>query len=169
MNAAPQNLGASTAGFSPTSVLTREELLDHVRHPRNRGALPGADMVHEEVNPLCGDVVTIYAKLGMRDEGRKMKSTNDGGRSHHSSLITHLSFTGGGCIISQAAASMLTEHVAGKTAEEVRNMERDDIEAMLGGRVSPSRVKCAMLPLVALKNGITSLHISHPPSLIAHL
>lgn len=122
------------------SVLTRAELLDHARHPRNRGELSDAGVMHEEANPLCGDVVTIYAKLDPL-----------------SSRLNAVRFTGTGCIISQAAASMLTEHAVGRSADEVLRMERADMEALIGGTLSPSRVKCAMLPLVALKNGISGL------------
>lgn len=136
MNAPPQNLGASTAGFAPASVLTRVELLDHARHPRNRGELPNAVLVQEEVNPLCGDAVTVYAQL-------------------ERSRVSRVTFTGDGCIISQAAASMLTEHVHGKAVEDVLRMGREDVEGLLGGQLSPSRVKCGLLALIALKNGIT--------------
>jgi len=131
------NASDADIGFQSANVLARAELLDHARNPRNRGVLEGADIVHEEVNPLCGDVVTMYASVS---------------RPHDS--LTGISFQGRGCIISQAAASMLTESVRGKTAEEALRLEREDVERMLGGGVSPSRVKCAMLALVALKKGI---------------
>jgi len=134
--------------FQPASLLTREELLDHVKHPRNRGELPGADVVREEANPLCGDVVTIYAAL------------------RESNLVSRCSFLGSGCIISQAAASILTEYAGGKTFSDIQRMGREDMEALLGGKVSPSRVKCAMLPLVALKRGMESFGVQnaeHPP------
>lgn len=131
--------GESTAGFAPASILTRAELLDHAKHPRNRGALLDAEVIQEEVNPLCGDVVTMYAKL---DSAR--------GTLH---AARH---TGSGCLISQAAASMLSEVVLGKSVAAIAAMERTDMEALIGGVVSPSRVKCVMLPLVALQNGLKS-------------
>lgn len=130
------NVGGSTAGFAPASVLTRAELLDHARLPRNRGELADADIVQEEINPLCGDVVKVYVTLLLTSEVSKM------------------SFTGSGCIISQAAASMLTAYVVGKSPADIERMECADVEALLGGTLSPSRVKCAMLPLIALKNGL---------------
>ncbi len=131
------NAADTTSGFSPAGVLVRAELLDHAKHPRNRGPLPDAGVVQEEINPLCGDVVTIYATIDPT-----------------SYQLPATSFTGSGCIISQAAASMLTEYVLGKSVDEVLRMERADMEALIGGTLSPSRVKCAMLPLVALKKGI---------------
>jgi nitrogen fixation NifU-like protein len=73
--------------------------------------------------------------------------------------IDCVSFTATGCIISQAAASMLSEAVVGKSAGEIRTMERADMEKLLGATLSPSRVKCAMLPLIALKNGLA--HHAH--------
>ncbi|TSC72694.1 MAG: nitrogen fixation protein NifU [Parcubacteria group bacterium Gr01-1014_38] len=140
---------SSTAGFQPVGLLARAELLEHAKHPRNRGALETADMVSEEANPLCGDVVTVYAAL---DSG-----------ADHRSRITRLSFTGHGCLISQAAASMLTEYVVGKSVEEFLRMGRGDMERLLGGVLSPSRVKCAMLPLLAVRNGLARFsHAVHP-------
>lgn len=122
-------------GFAPASLLTRAEMLDHVRHPRNRGVLVDATVRADEVNPLCGDEVTIFALL-------------DG------SCVQRMTFAGAGCIISQAAASMLSEAVVGKSVADIQRMERAEMEMLLGGRLSPSRVKCAMLPLLALKNGL---------------
>jgi len=129
----------TTSAFSPSSALARAELLDHARRPRNRGELSSADIVQEEANPLCGDVVTVYAKL---DPAR--------------CTLHAARFTGSGCIISQAAASMLSEAVVGKSIGEIRAMERADMENLLGATLSPSRVKCAMLPLIALKRGLGS-------------
>lgn len=126
---------SETAGFSPASFLSRAELLDHAKHPRNRGELPDATIVHEETNPLCGDVTKVFVNM-------------------RGPLIAQMSFMGTGCLISQAAASMLTEHVVGKSVEEVLHMERADVERLLGTTLSPSRVKCAMLALVALKKAL---------------
>lgn len=135
------NFGKSTAGFSPASVLTRAELLDHARHPRNRGELQGADIVQEEVNPLCGDAVTVYANVY-----RDVVPTG--------CTLQAMRCTGSGCILSQASASMLSECVVGKALTDIEHLERADVETLLGAIVSPSRVKCVMLPLIALKKGI---------------
>ena len=125
----------STAGFAPVSVLTRSELLDHAKHPRNYQKLADADASQTEVNPLCGDEVTVY----LRTSGE---------------AVIQITFTGKGCLISQAAASLLSEFTVGKSAADILRMELSDMEALIGGAVSPSRAKCAMLALVAIKNGI---------------
>lgn len=137
------NATDNTAGFLPADVLARAELLDHAKHPRNKRAMPDADVVQEETNPLCGDVVTMYTKLD--PTSNKLQAT---------------SFTGSGCIISQAAASLLSEAVSRKSVTEIEAMERKDVEALLGATLSPSRVKCALLPLIALKNGLVR-HAHH--------
>ncbi len=79
--------------------LHKEIVLDHYRRPRNRGELQDADLVEHLLNPLCGDEVTVYARL---QDGR----------------VVEVSFTGRGCAISLASASMLTERLAGKSLEE---------------------------------------------------
>lgn len=131
----------STAGFSPASVLTRAEVLDHAKYPRNQGALPGALVAREEANPLCGDVVTMYATVAAG--GDRAQPTIQAAR-----------FRGHGCLLAVAAASMLTERVVGLPCADILRMGREDMEALLGGEVSPSRVKCVLLPLIALKKGI---------------
>lgn len=138
------NYRSEIAGFSSTTLLTRTELLDHAKHPRNRGVLPDADIVQEEANPLCGDMVTVYAKVEKAESDLR------------SYKLQAISFVGHGCIISQAAASMLTEHVVGKSIQDIVRMERADMEHLLGSSLSPSRVKCAMLPLIALKRGLSA-------------
>ncbi len=135
---------AAPDAFVPASVFAREDLLDHAKHPRNRGELPDADAVRNEVNPLCGDDVTVYVKYegqGTRDKGR-------------GTIVERMTFTGHGCIISQAAASKVSEDVAGKTVEGIRHLDRAGVEELLGGTLSPSRVKCALLPLVALQRAL---------------
>lgn len=139
------NVTDTTSGFLPAGVLARAELLDHARHPRNRGELADADIVQEEANLLCGDVVTVYALLLLTSEVSK---------NNFGSWVARMTFTGSGCIISQAAASMLTEYVVGKSIADIQIMGRKDVETLLGATFSPSRVKCAMLPLIALKNGL---------------
>ncbi|MDP3685448.1 MAG: iron-sulfur cluster assembly scaffold protein [bacterium] len=173
------NHSSKISGFSPTSLLTRAELLDHAKHPRNRGVLETPDVIQEEANPLCGDVVTIYAKVGspkspvgvkprgghapLRGLGplRGEQGTVNREATAHRTLLT-VHWTGSGCLISQAAASMLTEHVVGTSIEDVLRMERADVERLLGSSLSPSRVKCAMLALVALKNGIQRSQLPTP-------
>lgn len=131
--------------------LYREVILDHYSHPRNKGELANPDIKVEGANPLCGDELSIFVKL-------------DGGR------VADVRFTGRGCSISQASASMMTEQIKGKTIEEARALaarfkgmmqgqaidedEMGELAALQGVRKFPVRVKCATLSWVALEQGI---------------
>ncbi len=120
-----------------SSELYREQLLDHYHNPANYGVLEGADVEIEVDNPTCGDMIHLTAKLD--DEGR----------------IAEVMFEGHGCVISMASSSMFTEAVVGKTPEEVAEMGLEEIQEILGGiRLSMGRVKCALLPLQAMKEGL---------------
>ena len=113
----------------------RENILDHYKHPHNQGTIKDAEINHTENNPLCGDVITISLKL-------------------KNNKIEDVRFIGRGCAISQAAASMLTDEIKGKTLKEAKNLQREDIVAMLGIEIGVVRTKCATLGLVAIKEGI---------------
>ena len=118
-----------------TSDLYREHILDHYGNPRNEGALENADISHERDNPVCGDMVRLDIKLkdGKVDEAR---------------------FTGEGCVISMASASMFPEEIKGKTIAELKAMDDEDIFDMLGVKLGPSRANCAVLPLRVLQEGL---------------
>jgi nitrogen fixation protein NifU and related proteins len=127
----------------------KEILLDHFQRPRNRGELENADLEEHLNNPLCGDRVTVYANL--RD-----------------SEISEVAFTGRGCSISQASASMLTERLEGKSREEAEaeieaflemmrteeNEELGDLVALKGIVQTPNRIRCATLAWDAFKRGL---------------
>jgi nitrogen fixation NifU-like protein len=113
----------------------RENILEHYRNPRNRGTLDSPDVSYEDANPLCGDRIRMDFRL--RD-GR----------------IEQVRFTGHGCAISQAAASMLCEHVEGRPLDEVKAISRDDVLEMLGIELGPVRLKCGLLALKTLKAGV---------------
>lgn len=117
----------------------QEELLDHYENPSNYGELPNPDISHEEDNPLCGDRIRI--DLIVEDD-----------------TITEVRFSGHGCTISQAAASMLTEEIEGKTLAEVKQISKDDILDMIGIPLGPVRIKCALLALKVLKAGAYGIH-----------
>ena len=114
----------------------REAILDHYKNPRNHGQLDPHDYSYEDDNPLCGDRLRIDVRVG---EDHKVKE---------------VAFSGQGCAISQASASMLTEHIIGKSLDEVKQLNKDDILEMLGIELGPVRLKCALLSLKVLKAGV---------------
>ncbi|MDN5272292.1 SUF system NifU family Fe-S cluster assembly protein [Chloroflexus sp. MS-CIW-1] len=115
----------------------REQILDHARHPRNFGHLPAPTVVREERNPLCGDQIRL--ELAISDD-----------------VITDVRFTGRGCAISQASASLLTEAIKGKPVAEAKQFSKDDLLELIGIPLAhnPTRLKCALLSLKALKAGL---------------
>jgi len=115
--------------------LYRENILDHYQNPRNYGTLDAPDISYQDDNPLCGDVIRLDLQL---DDQQQIKQVR---------------FSGQGCAISQASASMLTEEILGKTLDEVKQISKDDILDMLGIQLGPVRLKCALLSLKVLKAG----------------
>ena len=115
--------------------LYREVILDHYRNPRNKGTLDPADFSYEDTNPLCGDEVRIDVRVA-------------------DDRIAEIRFSGRGCAISQASASILTELVEGQSLADVKAMTKDDLLDELGIPVSPARLKCALLGLKVLKAGL---------------
>jgi nitrogen fixation NifU-like protein len=116
--------------------LYRDEILEHYRHPHNFGTLEQPDVSHEMANPLCGDRITLM--LGLNDEG----------------TVEEVAFTGRGCAISQASASMLTDEIKGKSLAEIAQLGRQDVLDNLGIDISPARLKCAMLSLETLRAAV---------------
>ena len=114
--------------------LYREVILDHYKNPRGHGVIEDPDAEAEGQNPLCGDEVSIYVEFGEDGE-----------------TIDDVKFSGRGCAISQAATSMLTEMVVGKTAGEAAALEKDDLLEEMPIPLTPVRLKCAMLGLTTLK------------------
>lgn len=118
--------------------LYREHILDHYRHPRNQGTLDDADISCEQDNPVCGDVARLDIRL---KDGR----------------VSEARFSGRGCVISLASASMLTEEILGKTVEELKALQDEDVFRMLGITLGPVRARCGLLPLRALQCGLAHL------------
>jgi len=112
----------------------KEYILDHYRNPRNFGHLDNPTTVAEDLNPLCGDKIQMELLVG--DDGK----------------ISDVRFSGKGCAISQASASMLTESIKGKTLEEVAHLSHDVVLENVGIGISPTRMKCAMLGLKVAKS-----------------
>ena len=119
-----------------SSEIYKEIILDNYRNPRNFGDLEDPDIEHKDYNPLCGDELRFQIKL---DEDQR---------------VGEVRFTGQGCAISQASASMLTERIQDMTLDEIRALEKKDILDMLGINVSPTRLTCALLPLKVVKLGV---------------
>ena len=120
--------------MSEFDQLYREVILDHYKNPRGHGLLEDADAHAEGQNPLCGDEVSIY--VAFEDDG---------------DTIDEVKFSGRGCAISQAATSMLTEMVKGRSATEVATLPRDALLEEIGIPLTPVRLKCALLGLSTLK------------------
>jgi len=115
--------------------LYREEILDHYQHPRHHGTLEHPDITYEDANPLCGDRIRMDVNV----------------REGH---IADVGFSGIGCAISQAAASMLCERIEGMSLEDVKRLTREDMLEMLGIELGPVRLKCGLLALKTLKAGV---------------
>jgi nitrogen fixation NifU-like protein len=116
--------------------LYRDEILEHYRRPHNFGTLDEPDAVQEGSNPLCGDRITLMLELS--SDGR----------------VTDVAFTGRGCAISQASASMLTDAIRGKRVDELTRLDGDAVIGMLGIEISPARLKCALLSLDTLHKAL---------------
>jgi nitrogen fixation NifU-like protein len=118
--------------------LYQERILDHYETPYHRGHCPQATHVHEDDNPLCGDVVRL--ELEIDPEQR----------------IQRAFFEGDGCCISQAAASMLVQYIEGKSFEESQSLSADDMLRLFGARLTPNRQKCCLLPWRVLQVALHS-------------
>ena len=116
-------------------ALYSDILLDHFRRPRNYGSLVAPDVSNEQFNPLCGDRIRLELKL-----------------EHET--VTDVRFKGDGCAISTAAASLLTELVLGKNTSELANISDAQLISALESDIQPARVQCALLPLLALREGL---------------
>lgn len=119
--------------------LFRDNILEHYRHPRCHGTMENPDLVFEDANPLCGDKLRMEFRI-------------------HDGVLEQVRFSGVGCSISQASASMLCEAVEGKPLEEIKTLGRQDVLDMLGIDLGPVRLKCAMLALKTLKAGIYGIN-----------
>ena len=129
----------------------KEIILDHFQRPRNRHELEDADIEEHIDNPLCGDHVTVYATF-------------------HNGAFEEVSFTGRGCSISQASASMLTEQVTGSSRDEVeekvetflemmRTEEKEELgelAALKGIVQTPNRIRCATLAWEAMRRALSN-------------
>src|SRR5258708_3570861 len=118
--------------------LYREEMLDHYKNPLNFGKLETYSISSKQKNPFCGDEVEMFIKW---DKGKK-----------ENIRVEKISFRGTGCAICIASASLLTEHVKGKTKKELTKFSEVDMLRLLGAHISETRKKCALLSLFTLKD-----------------
>ena len=118
--------------------LYRDYILEHYRRPHNFGVIDEPSATYEGANPLCGDRITM--QLGVKD-----------------GVVEQVGFTGRGCAISQASASLLTDEVKGKPLETVADIRADDLLELLGIEISPARLKCAMLSFDSLQHLLSDI------------
>ncbi len=123
--------------------LYRDYILEHYRHPHNFGVIESPTASYEGANPLCGDRITMM--LGIRD-----------------GVVAEVGFTGRGCAISQASASLLTDDIKGKPVADVAKMTSADVLDLLGIEISPARLKCALLSLDTLEHAIAETVPAEP-------
>ncbi|MGI8631923.1 MAG: Fe-S cluster assembly sulfur transfer protein SufU [Solirubrobacterales bacterium] len=111
----------------------RDQILEHYKSPQNYGTLDDPDLEFSDTNPLCGDAITVQFIV---DEDNR---------------VTEVAFSGQGCAISQASASLLTDELRGKSTEELLKLDRDAVLELLGIDISATRMKCALLSLKCVK------------------
>lgn len=113
----------------------REELMEHYKHPQNKGSLTNPSVNIKEVNSMCGDEINLQLAV---EDGK----------------ISDVAFDGSACSVSIVSSSMLTEFIKGKTLEEVQKIGKDELLELLGITLTTSRIKCATLCLDALAHAL---------------
>jgi nitrogen fixation NifU-like protein len=125
--------------------LYRDYILEHYRRPHNFGVIDEPTATFEGSNPLCGDRITMQLRV-------------------RGGVLDQVAFTGRGCAISQASASLLTDEVKGKPLDVAATFRADDLLDLLGIEISPARMKCAMLSLDTLQKAVGELPSTTAPA-----
>jgi nitrogen fixation NifU-like protein len=125
--------------------LYRDFILEHYKHPHNKGTLDPHDLHFADSNPTCGDEMSMTLVL-------------DGGRT----AIADVAFDGRGCAISQASASILTDGLRGQSLDEVRDMNPKDLLDELGVPIGPAQLKCALLAYKVLQGAVRGGEVAWP-------
>ncbi len=125
----------SSTELTEEQEIYKENIIDYYKHPRNKKELEKCTCKQKEINPICGDEITIYLKI---NKGK----------------ISQATYTGKGCAISQASISMLTEKLKDMPVAEAEKIQKEDIFSMLGIPISFVRMKCALLSLKTLSKSL---------------
>jgi nitrogen fixation NifU-like protein len=125
--------------------LYRDFILEHYREPHNRGVLERYDLAFADANPTCGDELSMTLQL---DDAQQR--------------VIDVAFDGRGCAISQAAASLLTDELRGKTVAELGQLAASDVVQRLGVPIGPARMKCALLAWKVLQGAVRGDRIAWP-------
>lgn len=121
--------------------LYREEILEHYKNPLNYGELADPDGTGQAANHVCGDFIKLQIRLDGEDKD----------------VVANVKFQNQGCAISTAAASILTEAIQGKTLKELQHLNVNYVLDLLALKLTPARVKCALLPWMALEKALKDL------------
>ena len=119
------------------SQLYRDRIIEYYKSPRNFGKLEDPDFATAEHNPSCGDRVSLTGNI---DED----------------VLTDIRFEGSGCVVSIATSSLLTEKCKGMTIGQIMALSSDDMCEMIGMQLGPTRLKCAVMALDALKRELSN-------------
>lgn len=110
-------------------------VMDHFKNPRNHGRLEKYDFTTGDQNPSCGDSIVIDGRI---ENGK----------------VVALGFDSHGCAVNKASASLVTEAVMGKSIDDILKLDKDFVLKLLGLELGPNRIKCALLGLMALQQGL---------------
>ncbi len=130
-----------------TNEMYREQMLDHYESPRHQGTLTAPDGSFADSNPMCGDRIRIEVQL---DET--------------GTVLADAAFTGDGCIVSQAAASLLLDDAVGQLVTTIEALEPQHVLKLIGMPLTAQRVKCALLSFKVLKAALHEARIQSPPA-----